>query len=374
MAAGQTQDNTTMQPSQTQQPDYNKDYWAPDRKQVLQNMGITDTYNKTWNGSTWVDGGAQAAPSGQQSSSAPNTWSQTATPAGFDQTKWNDPNKHDPKYDVGHMVASGWSNDQISAYMQAHPEIFSGYNISGKDTITDKDGNIFDFRLAMDADPNHMGTAQWTGVGGPGFAPPTGGISGGYQQWLQSMGLGGSSAAGTSLYGQNPGAFDKLSNGLPYPSQGGDLFSIMMAKAGQNEIPSASDPIIKAQADAYDASQQRARRNYLADLAERSGPNANMGAEARMTAEQLGQNDAQFQATLMGNELQQRRQQIMQALQMGAGFLTDEQRLALQQQLGLLSAYMQQQQITNQNNQFLDNLGMNYWDRSNYWDAYNAGY
>jgi hypothetical protein len=60
----------------------------------------------------------------------------------------------------------------------------------------------------------------------------------------------------------------------------------------------------------------------------------------------------------------------MQALQIGAGLMTDEDRLALTEKLGLINAALQQQglglqqqQITNQNNQFQSTLG---WDMAQY--------
>jgi hypothetical protein len=80
-----------------------------------------------------------------------------------------------------------------------------------------------------------------------------------------------------------------------------------------------------------------------------------------------------MQAQLMSNELTARRQEIAQALQQMGGLLTGEQQLALQQELGYLDASLRHLQISNQNNQFLDQLGLNATDRAAYWDALRSG-
>jgi hypothetical protein len=100
-----------------------------------------------------------------------------------------------------------------------------------------------------------------------------------------------------------------------------------------------NDPIIRAQSDAYSANQERARRNFLGDVAEQSGPQgtgAQLG-QARMTAENLAQNTAGFEGQLMGRELDSRRQEISQALTQMGGMLTEDQRNALQRELGYLN-------------------------------------
>lgn len=45
-------------------PNYQQDYWAQDRPQVLASQGLTDTSGKTWNGTTWT-APAAAGQSGQ---------------------------------------------------------------------------------------------------------------------------------------------------------------------------------------------------------------------------------------------------------------------------------------------------------------------
>jgi len=384
MAAAQTQQD----PTQTQEPDYLKDYWAQDRPQVLASKGLTDTSGKTWNGTTWVDGGQAppAAPTTPTTSAAPAVG--TYMPQGYDQTKWNDPNKHDPKYDVGRILSQYVPNS--AGLQQAAPALKAlGYTVSGKDTITGPDGTVYDVGQGFSA-AGTTGQGNWywnptTGAGGaplptspssmngsyPTNLPPGSQTLGGFQGFL--AGLGGGSATGSSMFGTNPAAFNTLSNGLPYPGQGSQLFNMMMGRASQSEVPSAQDPIIANQVNAYRAEQERGARNAIDQQAEASGPYSNLNSERRLANEHAAQSTGQLQAQLMGNELTARRQQIMQYLQMGSQFYTDEQKLALQQQLSMIDAWLKQQGITNQNNQFLDEFGLNATDKANYWDAVYSG-
>jgi hypothetical protein len=106
-----------------------------------------------------------------------------------------------------------------------------------------------------------------------------------------------------------------------------------------------NDPIIRSQADAYSANQERAKRNYLSDIAEQRGPIANIQGERRMASERVGQATGAFEAELMGRELSARRDEIAQALSLMAGRLTSEQALALQRELGLIDAELKRMSI-----------------------------
>ena len=155
--------------------------------------------------------------------------------------------------------------------------------------------------------------------------------------------------------------------------QASTLWDMLMGRATQTLNVGANDPIIKAQTEAYSAMQQRAARNRMADLAEREGPHANLNTEGRMMAEHAAQATGSLQASLLQNELTARRTEIAQALAQMGGMLSDEERLGLQKELGLIDANLQQQRVTNQNNQFLDQLGLQATDRANYWDALRSG-
>lgn len=117
------------------------------------------------------------------------------------------------------------------------------------------------------------------------------------------------------------------------PGQGTDLYNILLKRAQQGLAIDRNDPIIRNQADAYNAMQDRNRTKYLQETAERGGVNANISAEQRSSAETVGQNEAGFEASLMGRELASRRQEIESALSGMQGLLTAEQQMQLTKEL-----------------------------------------
>lgn len=114
------------------------------------------------------------------------------------------------------------------------------------------------------------------------------------------------------------------------------LYGTLNERAGQSLAIDRNDPIIRAQSDAFSANQDRARRNYLSDTAERQGPLANIQGERRMASERYGQATGTFEAELLGRELSARREEIAEALRMSAGLLSGDQQRTLQQQLAML--------------------------------------
>lgn len=120
-------------------------------------------------------------------------------------------------------------------------------------------------------------------------------------------------------------------------SQSNNLFSLLMDRAKQSLNVNRNDPAIRRQVDAYGATQDRARRSFLQDLAEQGGPNANISAETRSSAEKAGQNTAGFEGQIMQQEINARRQEIMSALSGAQGLLTAEQQMALQEELQQMS-------------------------------------
>jgi hypothetical protein len=165
------------------------------------------------------------------------------------------------------------------------------------------------------------------------------------------------------------------------------LWRTYMDRAQQGLAIDRNNPVIRAQADAYSANEERSRRNYLADLAEESGPLANLQGEARLAAERVGQRTGAFEAELLSRELTARRDEVAQALAGLGSMLSADQTQALQRELGLLDNAIKQQQVglsargldqewqraLLQNDQFLRELGLNEWDRNNYWDALRRG-
>src|SRR3990167_10448032 len=158
------------------------------------------------------------------------------------------------------------------------------------------------------------------------------------------------------------------------------LWNELWNRASQSTDIDRNDPNIRRQADAYSANEQRSARNYLSDVAERSGSNANLRGEQRMAAERTGQRTGGFEAQLMGRELQAVREQKAQALEGLRGMLSSDEEAQLRRGLAVLDSQLQSQVLGQdwqkallQNNQFMDNLGLQAEDRASYWDAVRRG-
>ena len=123
------------------------------------------------------------------------------------------------------------------------------------------------------------------------------------------------------------------------------LYGQLHQRATQSLNIDPNDSVIKSQVDAYAAQQERARRDYISDMAEREGPLANLRGERRMASEGLGHAVGGLRAELMGRELTARRNEIANSLAGMAGMLSGDQESSLRQQLGLLDSAIAQQQI-----------------------------
>ncbi len=205
-----------------------------------------------------------------------------------------------------------------------------------KPTVDDKYGSMGDevIDAVLDYGPGGKNSAAWTGIGPgsgtagnnvfPGGAPGAGGVAGG--------GAGG----GTASSLQDPRA--------------SALFDLLMKRATQSENIDRNDPIVRSQSDAFNAQGQQARRDYLASEAEKAGPYGNQSSEERRSAEELGKSSGAFEAQAIANQQNARRQEIEQALSGAAGFLTQEQQMALTEELQKLN-------LAQQESQFGRNLG-----------------
>jgi len=179
------------------------------------------------------------------------------------------------------------------------------------------------------------------------------------QSAMQSW-IGGTTAASTNIDPANAGRKTAL-------------YDLLMGRAQQGLNVDRNNPAIRGQADAYAANEERAKRNYLGDTAEREGPYVNMQGESRMANERMGQRTGAFEAELVGRELTAKRQEISEALSGLGNLLTEDQRMELQAQLAQMDNAIRQQGLTSQNDQFAANLGLQVADRSAYWDALRRG-
>jgi hypothetical protein len=157
------------------------------------------------------------------------------------------------------------------------------------------------------------------------------------------------------------------------------LYGRLLSDSQQSLAIDRNDPIIRAQADAYAANEERAKRNYISDIAEQQGPLANIQGERRMAAERAGQRSGQQEAGLLGSELTARRASIQDRLHSMQGMLSAEQQNELQRELALMDQSIRQQQVNAgisgqnmQNDQFMRDLGLREWDTANKWNYNNT--
>lgn len=118
-----------------------------------------------------------------------------------------------------------------------------------------------------------------------------------------------------------------------------------------------NSPILKSQIDAFRATQTQNERTNLASIAERAGPNTNIGAETRLADQQAGQAVSGYQAQLMGTQLAARQNEILQALNGASGSLTAEQAQQLEEELAQLQLAQQAFQFDATNTR-ITNLGV----------------
>lgn len=408
--------------------DYNKDYWAPDRAQVLQSMGIQDTSGKVLQNGQWVNAdqatqpsasqaqagnpagqaggaGAYSAPTGgsppfiaqggatqitNPSAQLPPWTNQPApafdmsaympggasfdprAPAGFDQTKWSDPTKMDPKYEVGRILAGGGTPQQAAQAI--------GGTYMGKDLIKMADGTVVDIYKDYGGPGQAVQFNPWDMTPGGSATGATGGsIPSDVQTMFQSLGIpssqwgsmyqtiasspytyGGNGAigGGAGLSG-NVGTAGLPTSGWSPDPRTNDLYNLLQGRAGQSLNIDPNDPIIKNQVNAYTANATRAYRNNINELAEQGGPNANLGAQERQGAEAVAQGAGGMQAQLMQSELTARRQEIQDALTQMGGMLSDEQKMQLQNQLAIMDNLLAQAGLSQGAYQFDQQLALN---------------
>lgn len=128
------------------------------------------------------------------------------------------------------------------------------------------------------------------------------------------------------------------------------LRNTLLDRATQGTTVDTNDPTFRAQADNYAATQERLRRNYQDDAAERltaqgMGSSGAMDAERRFSNEQAANSTAGFEAQLAQSELMNRRQEISDALNGLGGLISGDQARALQKQLADLDAAIKRESL-----------------------------
>ena len=178
--------------------------------------------------------------------------------------------------------------------------------------------------------------------------------------WLNAMGKGAGQGGGNANVSQAP------IQGEPTPASDPGFDAAIKAMIlkllqGGSSDPYA-DPVNKGALSAYDAQQTRnadTMRNAIGERAAAEGTYGTGGYTNQLLgAEQTaGENKATFAANLATRTLERQRTELMSALSLGAGVMSAEQQRALTAKIADIDAAIRQQSVTNQNNQFNQNLG-----------------
>jgi hypothetical protein len=158
--------------------------------------------------------------------------------------------------------------------------------------------------------------------------------------------------AAAQTYSQTPGAAPTAAT----TNQGTQdvVRNQWLQQALQSEDVNANTPAVRQQADVFAAAQERARRDAVADTAERmgtaggvvGGASGAQTAEERLVNERAAQSRAGFESELVGRELQNTRDEIQGALTNLGDLMTKDQERALTERLAKIDAQLKQAGIT----------------------------
>jgi hypothetical protein len=155
-------------------------------------------------------------------------------------------------------------------------------------------------------------------------------------------------AQNASTYSQTPGAAQ-----ADYTVNQGTqdvVRNSWLEQATQGTQVDRNDPNFKQQLDPFVAAQDRARRQYESEQAERTsaqglGNSGAMDQERRLGMERAGQAAGAFESQLVTRELQNRREEIQTALTSLGGLVSADQEMALKRELADLDAALKREGI-----------------------------
>lgn len=263
----------------------------------------------------------------------------------------------DPRQQVGHdgKTSNGWNREQYRDAWQG-----SGVNSvdgakawlaqNGGEWLSDNGQVRTPFGEILDMGENARGSAAGNGV----FKTAWGGTAGDGG----GSGGGGGAAVGAPAPTALPAATGTA--GLVSPEDEASknaIRELLMKMAMQGTAVDRNDPNLQQQVEPFAAQQERFRRQYESEGAERLsaqglGSSGAMEQERRLGMERAGQNTGLFESQLVAQELQTRRDEIKFALENLRGMLSTEQSLGLQQQLAQLDAALKRESLAQQGSQF----------------------
>jgi hypothetical protein len=126
-----------------------------------------------------------------------------------------------------------------------------------------------------------------------------------------------------------------------------------LQQATQGTQVDRNDPNFRQQADAFGAIQDRTRRQYQSEAAERLsaqglGNSGAMENERRLSNENAANAQGAFESQLVARELQNRREEIQNALTNLRGMISADQAAELQRQLAELDAALKREGVSAQ--------------------------
>lgn len=298
-------------------------------------------------GSNW-DTDGYAAPSW-----FPDQYNPT-TPAGWDQTKWSDPNYMSPKYAVGKILSNYPAN--VGGLTKAYEDIkraFPGATYDGKDKLmipgvgTIDVGQAFSAQASGQYGPDVTTAWQWLPVLDQNGNPVDQGQGGG------GGGVPGAGGPGGAGYGSTFG-----------PQFQGTIQDRLMQFLNMDPSNvSVQDSDIAPIAQTHDKALQRGRNMAQAQLAEQGAADGTLGAggfdtDVQRTFSDYADKQAGFEAGLVNDKAKERRAQIMQALQLAGGLMDSDLERGLRQELAQMDDATRNRGLTLANSQFYDNLGL----------------
>ena len=304
---------------------------------------------------------------------------------GFDAGKLADPNHRlkSPKYAFAD-VFGGYANSQdsmaaaLAQLQQQYPDFFGNWQISGDDSIVwNGQGTLndafmghsgFDILRNASGEGGGPGGWQWMShtpdLGAPAVSPAAtvgtginpGAVSGGGAAPPPSSGAGAGSGAGST---QDTGLEALLQRLLQQADEekaareafGNNIRNTISSRiAGAQEPVDPNDPIIADQMRAFRGNQERAMMMSREALAER-GHAEGLGEGAFDSAIQssydnMGNAAASQEAGLLGERYSQKIAELQNMLSLGAGVMSDEQRLELESTISALQGRLREMDIS----------------------------
>ena len=240
--------------------------------------------------------------------------------------------------------AQGWLDQNRSITSGVTLKGEKAYDPSGR-FIADLDGNY------SGADPSQRSRIFLDGIGSDG------------KPRAASGGAKATAVAKTAAMGSGaPAPAAPAAN--PFLDQ---IRQLLLERMGQMKgQPSINDPELAAQSGAYRRSQQRAGDNERAMLAERAAQNGLLnggqssgGFDTALQGvhERIGENTSAFDAGLVGNEVQARRAEMQQLLNMALQSGDAESARELSMALSKMDLEYRRQALSQQGSQFNADLG-----------------